>query len=93
MLEECGLEYRTVPVDIGSGDQFKAEFLRISPNNRMPAIIDHAPLGGGEPIAIFESGAILEYLADKTGKFLPKSPANASKCSSGCTGRWRISVR
>jgi GST-like protein len=75
MLEECGLDYRIVPVDIGGGDQFKPEFLRISPNNRMPAIVDHQPPGGGEPIAIFESGAILEYLADKTGKFLPKEPA------------------
>jgi GST-like protein len=75
MLEECGLDYRIVPVDIGGGDQFKPEFLRISPNNRMPAIVDHQPPGGGDPIAIFESGAILEYLADKTGKFLPKEPA------------------
>ena len=64
MLEECGLPYRIVPVDIGAGNQFKPEFLRLSPNNRMPAIVDHEPVGGGEPIAIFESGAILEYLAD-----------------------------
>jgi len=71
MLEECGLPYNVVPVDIGGGDQFKAEFLRISPNNRMPAIIDHDPIGGGQPLAIFESGAILEYLAEKTGQFLP----------------------
>ena len=71
MLEECGLKYRLIPVDIGRGDQFKPEFLRISPNNRMPAIVDHHPLGGGEPLAIFESSAILAYLADKTGKFLP----------------------
>ncbi|HMM74399.1 MAG TPA: glutathione binding-like protein [Gammaproteobacteria bacterium] len=76
MLEECGLEYRVIPVDIGSGEQFKPEFLRLSPNNRMPAIVDRAPAGGGAPIAIFESGAILEYLADKTGRFLPKDPAN-----------------
>ena len=75
MLEECGLEYKVHAVDIGGGEQFKPDFLRISPNNRMPAIIDHAPLGGGKPLAIFESGAILEYLADKTGKFLPKSSA------------------
>ena len=75
MLEECGLAYKTIPVDIGGGDQFKAEFLRISPNNRMPAIIDHEPLGGGGPLSLFESGAILEYLADKTGKFLPRSGA------------------
>jgi len=74
MLEECELPYRVVPVDIGAGDQFSPEFLRISPNNRMPAIVDHEPLGGGEPLAIFESGAILEYLADKTGRFLPKEP-------------------
>lgn len=75
MLEECGLPYTVHPVDIGAGDQFKASFLRISPNNRMPAIVDNDPLGGGKPISIFESGAILEYLADKTGKFLPKAPA------------------
>jgi len=72
-LEECGFDYQVVPVDIGGGDQFKADFLRISPNNRMPAIIDHQPMGGGEPLALFESGAILEYLADKAGKFLPAS--------------------
>jgi GST-like protein len=75
MLEECGLAYQTIPVDIGGGDQFKAEFLRISPNNRMPAIVDHEPLNGGKPLSLFESGAILEYLADKTGKFLPRSGA------------------
>jgi GST-like protein len=73
MLEECGLPYRTLPVDIGGGDQFKPDFLRISPNNRMPAIVDHEPLGGGKPLSLFESGAILEYLADKTGKLLPRS--------------------
>ena len=73
MLEECGLPYNTHAVDIGGGDQFKPEFLRISPNNRMPAIVDSEPLGGGKPLSIFESGAILEYLADKTGQFLPKS--------------------
>ena len=71
MLEECGLDYNIVPVDIGGGDQFRPEFLRISPNNRMPAIVDHDPPGGGAPVALFESGAILEYLADKTGNFLP----------------------
>jgi GST-like protein len=79
MLEECGLQYRIVPVDIGGGDQFKSEFLKISPNNRMPAIVDHDPLGGGTALAIFESGAILEYLADKTGRFLPKTPAQRYK--------------
>ena len=71
-LEEMGLAYRTVPVDIGAGDQFQPEFLAISPNNRMPAIVDHAPLDGGEPVPVFESGAILVYLAEKSGKFLPK---------------------
>ncbi|MGE0484912.1 MAG: glutathione S-transferase N-terminal domain-containing protein [Gammaproteobacteria bacterium] len=76
MLEECGLDYRLVPVDIGAGAQFEPEFLRLSPNNRMPAIVDHAPLGGGAPLAIFESGAILEYLAEKTGRFLPTAPAD-----------------
>ncbi|MDA1075701.1 MAG: glutathione S-transferase N-terminal domain-containing protein [Proteobacteria bacterium] len=75
MLEECGLDYNIIPVDIGGGAQFTPEFLRISPNNRMPAIVDHEPLGGGAPLSIFESGAILEYLADKTGKFLPTQPA------------------
>lgn len=71
MLEECGLDYAIKPVDIGGGDQFKPEFLRLSPNNRMPAIVDHEPMGGGTPLALFESGAILEYLGDKTGRFLP----------------------
>lgn len=72
MLEECELDYRIVPVDIGGGEQFRPEFLRISPNNRMPAIVDHDPLDGGDPVSIFESGAILEYLGEKSGKFLPK---------------------
>lgn len=70
LLEEAGLEYRIVPVNIGAGDQFKPEFLAFSPNNRMPAIIDHAPSDGGEPITVFESGAILVYLAEKIGKFI-----------------------
>ena len=70
MLEECGLPYRTIAVDIGGGDQFKPEFLRICPNNRMPAIID--PNGpGGKPISVFESGAILQYLGRKSGKLYP----------------------
>jgi GST-like protein len=72
MLEECGLEYRMIPVNIGRGDQFKLEFLAISPNNRMPAIVDHEPPGGGLPITIFESGAILLYLAEKSGRFQPR---------------------
>ena len=70
-LEEAGLSYRIHPVNIGKGDQFKPEFLAISPNNRMPAIVDQAPAGGGKPVSLFESGAILLYLAEKTGLFLP----------------------
>ncbi|MDE2447079.1 MAG: glutathione S-transferase N-terminal domain-containing protein, partial [Alphaproteobacteria bacterium] len=69
-LEEAGLPYTIHKVDIGKGDQFKPEFLTIAPNNRMPAIVDHAPKDGGKPISIFESGAILLYLAEKTGKFI-----------------------
>ena len=72
LLEECGLPYRVVPCRIGQGDQFTAEFLRISPNNRMPAIVDHSPAGGGAPIAVFESGAIMMYLAEKAGRFHPQ---------------------
>jgi GST-like protein len=71
-LEEAGLPYRMVPVNISRGQQFKPEFLRISPNNRIPAIVDDAPATGGRPVSVFESGAILQYLAEKTGKFLPK---------------------
>ncbi len=71
-LEETGLEYKIVPVNIGKGDQFKKEFLTISPNNRIPAMIDHAPADGGKPIPVFELGAMLLYLADKTGRFIPK---------------------
>ena len=70
-LEEAGVDYRIVPVNIGTGEQFKPEFLRISPNNRIPAIIDHALVDGGDPLSMFESGAILLYLAEKTGRFLP----------------------
>jgi GSH-dependent disulfide-bond oxidoreductase len=71
-LEEAGLQYKLFPVNIGKGEQFKPEFLAISPNNRIPAIVDHAPTGGGAPIGVFESGAILLYLADKTGKLIAK---------------------
>lgn len=70
-LEETGLDYQIVPVNIGAGDQFKPNFLKIAPNNRMPAIVDSSPADGGEPISVFESGAILMYLAEKTGQFLP----------------------
>src|SRR5262245_9171901 len=72
MLEEIGLEYKIVPVNIGRGDQFKPEFLKISPNNRMPALVD--PDAPGGPLSIFESGAILLYLAEKSGRFLPADP-------------------
>ena len=70
-LEEAGLPYRLVPVNIGKGDQFQPDFLAISPNNKMPAIVDQAPADGGAPQSVFESGAILLYLAEKTGRFLP----------------------
>ena len=83
MLEElaeagAAQAYRIVPVDIGKGAQFEPDYLAISPNNKMPALVDHAPTGGGEPLAVFESGAILQYLAEKTGRFLPL----------GLRGRW-----
>ncbi|TJZ77310.1 glutathione binding-like protein [Chitiniphilus eburneus] len=70
-LEETGLEYRIHPVNIGKGEQFDPAFLQIAPNNRIPAIVDQAPADGGAPIPLFESGAILLYLADKTGKLIP----------------------
>ena len=69
-LEEAGVPYRIVPVNIGAGEQFKPEFLAIAPNNRIPAIVDHDPVDAGEAVRLFESGAILQYLAEKTGKFL-----------------------
>lgn len=71
-LEETGMQYRIVPVNIGRGDQFKPDFLRISPNNRMPAIVDHAPGDDKGPISVFESGAILLYLAEKSRRFIPQ---------------------
>lgn len=70
-LEEVELPYTIVPINIGTGDQFKPEFLKISPNNRIPAIVDHAPTGSDQPISVFESGAILLYLAEKVGKLIP----------------------
>ena len=79
MLEECGLPYRAIPVDIGTGEQFRPEFLAISPNNKIPALVD--PQGpDGQPISLFESGAILLYLASKTGRFLPED----------ARGRWEV---
>ena len=79
MLEECGLPYRAIPVDIGAGDQFAPGFLAISPNNKIPAIVD--PDGPeGKPISLFESGAILLYLADKSGQFIPSEARNRWQC-------------
>jgi GST-like protein len=72
LLEELGVPYRIVDVNIGRGDQFTDEFLKIGPNNRMPAMVDHDPDGGGEPVAIFESGAIMIYLAEKYRRFIPE---------------------
>ncbi|WP_207063150.1 glutathione binding-like protein [Motiliproteus sp. SC1-56] len=74
LLEELKLDYRLVPVDIGKGEQFEAGFLKIAPNNRIPALVDHDPADGGAPISIFESGAILEYLADRQDRLLPRLP-------------------
>lgn len=73
-LEEAGLPYRLHAIDIGKGEQFNPAFLAISPNNRIPAIVDTAPADGGAPLSIFESGAILLYLAEKTGRFMPADP-------------------
>ncbi|MEH1849921.1 MAG: glutathione binding-like protein [Nostoc sp.] len=78
-LEEVGLQYTIIPVNIGAGDQFKPEFLNISRNNRIPAIVDHEPADGGVPISVFESGAILLYLAEKTGKLIPQDLRNRTQ--------------
>jgi GST-like protein len=72
LLEEAGIPYNIIPCNIGRGDQFTPEFLKMNPNHRMPTMVDTAPAGGGEPIAIFESGAIMLYLAEKVGKFYPQ---------------------
>src|ERR1700752_2027655 len=86
-LEELGLPYNVIPINIGKGEQFKSEFLKSSPNNKMPAIVD--PDGpGGKPISLFESGAILIYLAEKTGKILPKDPGQKYK-----TLEWQMGGR
>src|SRR5471032_3048535 len=79
MLEELGLPYTVVAVNIRAGEQFKPEFLAVSPNNRIPAIVDHAPADGGEPFSVFETGAILMYLAEKTGRFLPADMRGRSR--------------
>lgn len=77
LLEELGVPYEVTPLNIGRGDQFGERFLSINPNNRMPAIVDHAPKDGGEPVAVFESGAILLYLAEKFGRFWPQEHVRA----------------
>jgi len=79
-LEESGLAYNIKPINISKGEQFAPEFLKIAPNNRIPAIVDHDPEGGGDPICIFESGAILLYLADKTQKFIPQDLRGRNEC-------------
>ena len=80
LLEEAGLAHTVKPIDIGKGDQFAPDFLRIAPNNRIPAIVDHAPADGGEPVSVFESGAILLYLAEKIGQFLPQDLRGRQVC-------------
>lgn len=74
MLEEVGLDYEIIPYDIAKGDQFKPELLALNPNNKLPVLVDKDPIGGGEPIVVFETGAILIYLAEKTGQFFPQDP-------------------
>ena len=75
LLEELGIDYQIMPCNIGKGDQFSDEFLEISPNNRMPAMVDHDPICGSDPIAIFESGAMMMYIAEKEDQFFPQDPA------------------
>jgi GST-like protein len=79
-LEESGLDYNIKPINISKGEQFAPAFLKIAPNNRIPAIFDHAPVGGGEPIGIFESGAILLYLADRMKQFIPQDLRGRNEC-------------
>jgi GST-like protein len=79
-LEEAGLPYQVHPINIGKNEQFQPHFLKISPNNRIPAIVDHAPADGGEPLSLFESGAILLYLAEKTGRFIPQDLRGRQLC-------------
>lgn len=88
MLEECALPYRVVAYDIFAGDQLTPEFGRINPNHKLPAIVDQAPKGGGAPVPVFESGAILQYLAEKTGRFLPTSGAGRASTLSWLT--WQV---
>ncbi|MGV3730245.1 MAG: glutathione binding-like protein [Sphingopyxis sp.] len=88
MLEEIGASYRVIPYDIFDGDQLTAEFGRINPNHKLPAIVDHGPAEGGDPITVFESGAILQYLAEKSGRFLPASGAARAATLSWLT--WQV---
>ena len=92
-LEEAGLPYTIVPVNISKGDQFKPEFLAISPNNRIPAIVDREPKDGGKPIPVFESGAVLLYLAEKTGKFIRADLRRKVEVIQCCSGKWAGTVR
>jgi GST-like protein len=78
-LEETGIDHTLKPVNIAEGEQFESDFLEISPNNRIPAIVDHAPADGRKSVPVFESGAILHYLAEKTGRFLPEDPAGRAE--------------
>ncbi len=79
LLEECGLPYQLIPCRIGQGDQFNDDFLAISPNNRMPAMVDHEPADGGEPVSVFESGAMMMYIAEKAGQFYPRTCAPGTR--------------
>lgn len=88
MLEEIGAPHRVITYDIFNGDQLTAEFGQINPNHKLPAIVDHAPAGGGEPITVFESGAILQYLAEKSGRFLAPSGAERAAALSWLT--WQV---
>lgn len=88
MLEEIGADYCVIPYDIFEGDQLTAEFGRINPNHKLPAIVDHAPAWGGDPVAVFESGAILQYLAEKSGRFL--APSGAARASALSWLTWQV---
>ena len=92
-LEEAGVAYRIEPVNIGQGDQFRPEFLAISPNNRMPAIVDDAPEDGGNPISVFESGTISCISPRKPKNSSRRMSADASACWNGCSGKWAGSGR
>src|SRR5258708_33006781 len=90
LLEELGAQYKVVPCNIGRGDQFTAEFLKMNPNHRMPVLVDHDPADGGEPIAIFESGALMMYIAEKGGKIFPQ--AAGARESSNPWLYWRVVI-